>query len=306
MKTYLIKEILTECEAGEIRNAKEQFVAVLTAEEWREKRDVFDMGIDIERNPDEIYTTKAEVNYDSLAGTFSIPDRNNILENSFNFSFVLDERGILFIGCCEKVEKHINEIIRTKKWRLPGLERFIYDFLEQIVWNDQSLLEKYEKELDRMEDDIMESEDERWLSRANEIRREIRELRMHYEQMIDLGQEFEENENNFFKHENLRYFRLFIARIERLRDIATFTRDYSVQVRELYESRLEIRQNRIMTLLTIITTIFMPLTLIAGWYGMNFRYMPELDSVWGYPIVILVSLLIIAGSLLYFKKKKWL
>ena len=55
MKTYLIKEILTECEAGEIRNAKEQFVAVLTAEEWREKRDVFDMGIDIERNPDEIY-----------------------------------------------------------------------------------------------------------------------------------------------------------------------------------------------------------------------------------------------------------
>ena len=124
--------------------------------------------------------------------------------------------------------------------------------------------------------------------------------------MIDLGQEFEENENNFFKHENLRYFRLFIARIERLRDIATFTRDYSVQVRELYESRLEIRQNRIMTLLTIITTIFMPLTLIAGWYGMNFRYMPELDSVWGYPIVILVSLLIIAGSLLSFKKKKWL
>lgn len=61
-----------------------------------------------------------------------------------------------------------------------------------------------------------------------------------------------------------------------------------------------------MTVLTIVTTIFMPLTLIAGWYGMNFRYMPELDSEWGYPIAITVSLLIVVGSLVFFKLKKWL
>ena len=61
-----------------------------------------------------------------------------------------------------------------------------------------------------------------------------------------------------------------------------------------------------MTVLTVVTTIFMPLTLIVGWYGMNFRYMPELESAWGYPVVILVSALILIGSLLYFKKKKWL
>ena len=61
-----------------------------------------------------------------------------------------------------------------------------------------------------------------------------------------------------------------------------------------------------MTLLTIVTTIFMPLTLIAGWYGMNFIYMPELSSRWGYPIVIGVSVLIVIVSLVFFKKKKWL
>ena len=65
-------------------------------------------------------------------------------------------------------------------------------------------------------------------------------------------------------------------------------------------------QNRIMTLLTIVTTIFMPLTLIAGWYGMNFRYMPELEWRIGYPIVIGVSILIVVFCLLLFKKKKWL
>jgi magnesium transporter len=61
-----------------------------------------------------------------------------------------------------------------------------------------------------------------------------------------------------------------------------------------------------MTVLTVVTTIFMPLTLIVGWYGMNFHYMPELEWKWGYPIIIAISLLIVVGSLLFFKKKKWL
>ena len=79
-----------------------------------------------------------------------------------------------------------------------------------------------------------------------------------------------------------------------------------MQVRDLYQAQLDIKQNRIMTVLTVVTTIFMPLTLIAGWYGMNFRYMPELESRWGYPIVIAVSLLIAIVSLIFFKKKKLL
>ena len=82
--------------------------------------------------------------------------------------------------------------------------------------------------------------------------------------------------------------------------------DYTNQIRDTYQSRLDVKQNRIMTVLTVVTTIFMPLTLSVGWYGMNFKYMPELDSVWGYPVVIVVSLLIVVSSLLFFKRKKWL
>ena len=65
-------------------------------------------------------------------------------------------------------------------------------------------------------------------------------------------------------------------------------------------------QNRIMTLLTIVTTIFMPLTLIAGWYGMNFRYMPELEWRFGYLAVFLVSIAVAIFCLIFFRKKKWL
>ena len=83
-------------------------------------------------------------------------------------------------------------------------------------------------------------------------------------------------------------------------------RDHAIQVRDLYNAQLEVRQNRTVTLLTVITTIFMPLTLIVGWYGMNFRYMPELEWRLGYPVVIVVSIVIVIFCLLFFKKKKWL
>ncbi len=79
-----------------------------------------------------------------------------------------------------------------------------------------------------------------------------------------------------------------------------------MQVRDLHNTQLEVRQNKTMTLLTVITTIFMPLTLIAGWYGMNFRYMPELGWRFGYLAVFVLSVAVIVCCLILFKKKKWL
>ena len=199
----------------------------------------------------------------------------------------------------------LEQIRRTKRWRDPCLERFLYDLLELIVSGDLALMEGYEQELDRLEDAIL-GEEETDLARVNDIRSEVRELQIHYEQLIDLVQELEENENGFFRDKKLRYFRLSMNRLDRLRDLSNSLRDHTMQLRDLYHTQLEAKQNRIMTLLTVVTTIFMPLTLITGWYGMNFRYMPELDKPWAYPAVIAVSVLIAAGCLIFFKKKKWM
>ena len=70
--------------------------------------------------------------------------------------------------------------------------------------------------------------------------------------------------------------------------------------------RLDIKQNRIMTVLTVITSIFMPLTLITGWFGMNFKNMPELDSPIAYPMVFVMCVIIIVVCLIFFKRKRWL
>ena len=117
---------------------------------------------------------------------------------------------------------------------------------------------------------------------------------------------YAENENGFFSEENLRYIHLFMNYMTRRQSTATSLRDYTIQVRDLHNTQLEVRQNKTMTLLTVITTIFMPLTLIAGWYGMNFRYMPELQWRYGYLAVFVLSLAVIVFCLNLFKKKKWL
>ncbi len=303
---YLIEETLKIIKKEELKTTDKQYVAVLSSDEWKQDLDSFEMGMDIDPDMSEIFTTKAEVNYDSLTGSFSIPNRNDLSADDSRFAFALDEKGIVFIDDSGKAEELIGNIQRVKKWKFPSLERFIYDFLDQIVIDDLRLMEKYERELDSMEKNIMDGEDTFPTVRLNDIRSDIRELRIHYEQLIDLGQELEENENNFFRQENLRYFRLFLNRMARLHDSSTSLRDYTMQIRDQYKAHLDIKQNRIMTILTVVTTIFMPLTLIVGWYGMNFRYMPELEWRWGYPVIIVVSLLVVIGCLLFFKKKKWL
>ena len=307
MRYYLLAETIQPCSAEELHDRMGSgYVAVLTTPEWKRERDRFDMGIELEPDAGNIHNTKAEVNYDSLTGTFQLPDRENLKERDFRFAFALDEKGIVFIDDSGKAEQMIDAIRRTKRWRKPSLERFLYDFLEQIVDNDLSIMERYEEELNRIEDEILSSQGQGDLVRVNEIRSDIRELLVHYEQIIDLTQELEENENGFFKEENLRYIHLFMNLMARRHDFAVSLRDYTMQVRDLYNAQLEVRQNRTMTLLTVVTTIFMPLTLIAGWYGMNFRYMPELEWRFAYPVVIGVSVAIVVFCLVLFRKKKWL
>ena len=307
MSYYLLEESVKPCSSEELHNCTDkQYVAVLTTSEWKKERNLFDLDIELEPDVKNIHNTKAEVNYGSLTGTFQILDRNDIKGHDFRFAYALDEKGIVFIDDSGKAEQMIETISVRKRWREPSLERFLYDFMELIIDRDLSIMERYEEELNHIEDMILSSQEFGDLGRVNEIQSDIRKLLIHYGQIIDMVQELEENENDFFSEDNLRYIHLFMNLMTRRHDTAVSIRDHTVQVRDLYNSQLEARQNRIMTVLTVNSTIFMPLTLIAGWYGMNFRYMPELGWRYGYLGVFLLSVAVVVLCLWYFKRKKWM
>ena len=302
---YLIENTLRECNDIPSGENNIPYAAILTPEQWQKERGILDVGIDMDFETLDIHTTMAEVNYNSITGSFAIPYEDDGNIDYKKFAFVIDEDSIIFIDKGTVVADIIGRISQTRKWRMPSLERFIYDFLEEIISADLTLLESYEKQLAETDKAVNNKEDIN-LESVNIIRDHLRVLRTHYDRLIDLAQELEENENEFFKEEDIRYFSLFSKRAGRLFDMSNALVDYTTQIRDDYEACLADKQNHIMTILTVVTTIFSPLTLITGWYGMNFKYMPELNSQYAYPAVFVVSLLIAILSLLYFKHKKWL
>ena len=129
------------------------------------------------------------------------------------------------------------------------------------------------------------------------VRKDLLKAKRYYEQMEFLSDEMSAVDPAFG----------FIdKKFDRLMTFVMHLQTYIESVREAYQSQIDIEQNNIMKFFTVVTTIFTPLTLITGWYGMNFTHMPELDSPYGYPLVIASALVIAISSLLYFKKKKWL
>ena len=236
--TFLIDETLTELDSLSVEKQRGPYVSILTKKEWESNREKFDMGIEIDPGESEIVVTKAEVNYDSVTGTFSIPNRKDFSQKDTTFAFALDEKGVVFIDDSGTAISIVKQIQSSKKWRIPSLERFLYDFLDRLIGEDQQLLSKYEWELYSVERAITHGDDENGesitIDRVNDIRGDVRDLHNHYEQLLDLAEILEENENNFFSKENLRYFRLISNKIERLLDTSAGIGEYTMQIRDLY------------------------------------------------------------------------
>lgn len=309
-KYYVFEESLNKSSLENCMKAPNGYVAIMDYEAFSKRCEELGFGIDIDfTSMDEsspIFLTKAEVNYDSLTGTFAIPNREDLFGDDFGFHFVLDEKGIVFIDTTGYAEKALETIKATKKWRYPSLERFIFDFLECSTKGDLALLEKLENQMDVMEDEILAGKAVDVIENSVDIRGALQVLRVHYEQLQDFCQELLENENHFFAEENLRYFRSFLDRVDRLMDIVSSLREQTIQLRDLFNFKHEEKQNRLMAILTVIATIFMPITLMTGWYGMNFKYMPELEYRYAYFIFAGVALLISIVSIVVMKIKKWL
>ena len=137
------------------------------------------------------------------------------------------------------------------------------------------------------------------------IRRELNRETRFYAQLGDLAETLQEDGADLLGHRALRRLGYFSRRVTTLRSEAQILREYATQISSEYQAQVDILQNRVMKLLTIVTTIFLPLSLIVGWYGMNFD-MPELSWEYGYPAIIIVAVAVVVLLILYFRRKKWL
>ena len=216
-----------------------------------------------------------------LAGTLSIPKLLDIKGSRHRIQFFIDNKNMVIIDDEEFSLRLVQRIQRSRHNQGESREHFM-----------------------ELEENVNDGKTDDFLETITPIRKELLILRSYYDEIMDLGRELEEDENGFFEKKQKKYFGTISDRADRLMGRTVHLLEYATQVRDAYQSHVNAQQNKNMEFLTVISTIFFPLTLITGWYGMNFQNMPELKE--GYPGVVALSIIVVIVCIIFFKRKKML
>jgi magnesium transporter len=187
-----------------------------------------------------------------------------------------------------------------------GADYLAYSLLDSIVDNYFIILEKLGEKIEFLEEKLVIQPTPETLQIIHHLKREMIFLRKAVWPLREVINGLERGESSLIKESTRIYLRdVYDHTIQTIDTIETY-RDMVSGMLDIYLSSVSNRLNSVMKVLTIIATIFMPLTFLAGVYGMNFKFMPELEWRWGYPFIWLVMVGIGVLMLLYFKKKRWL
>ena len=247
---------------------------------------------------------KAEVFRDCITGMIRLPKKNDLYRDArLTFGFCLTASKIIFIENTGEIGPWIEkqaEILGDGF--TPG--QLLLQIMGNMISDDILYLSHIEEQSEMLEDNIADGNTDNFFVSLTKYRRKLSELNAYYDQLVDIGEllqlpvcaSFLSGADGWDK---------YTRRCERLQNHVQFIRENLLQLGELFQSMQDAHQNKIMGFLTIITTFFLPLTLLTGWYGMNFRHMPELSWRYGYIAVIIAVVVIAVCEFIYFKKKKY-
>lgn len=202
----------------------------------------------------------------------------------------------------------VRERIRNKRGRIRTCKNdyLAYALMDTIVDNYTFLIEDIGSRVEDLEDRLFAKEDSKIVEEIYVFKTELNFLRKTVRPVKDLMTALVRSETSYFEEANKLYLKdLFDLVVQSTDAIELYNNLVSDQL-NMYNSNVSNRMNEVMKVLTIFASIFIPLTFIAGIYGMNFEYLPELKYKLAYPIFWLVVLLVAGGLLIYFKRKKWL
>jgi magnesium transporter len=215
---------------------------------------------------------------------------------------------IMYTHWEDRVNDFIPELLKTVITKKFSIQRAMLSVIDFLTKNDGKHLSKISETIISLEAEIMKSADTELKGKNDKIilfRQQLHPMQKMYEQLIDALDDLMENENGMFSETDIKYALRIHNRVERLYKTVLNMKDYVTQVREAYQSQIDIGLNSIMKIFTVLSAVFLPLTLLAAWYGMNFEHQPEFGWRYGYIGVIAVSLMIIFSCVLFFKSKKW-
>ena len=202
-------------------------------------------------------------------------------------------------------EKKFQQSLRRFPPQSMTLEKLLFAFLDALIARDITMLESTGREVSQLEALVLKDEAGKGFNLTLlELKNRLLSAHNYYEQLLDITEAAEENENEVFDPEST-YISNMGKKLVRLREDVDSLSNAVVHLQDAYSAYLDMKLNQTMKLFTVITSIFFPLTIIVGWYGMNFQSMPEFAWKYGYLYVILLSVFVVAAFVLGGKRKKW-
>lgn len=287
----------------------ENFIHILSWEQLKQKKrnEIEELLLQSVRRLEPAYWEGVKLLEDCLYGAFCFHESGEAKRRVVSAAFLLNEKEFLMV------------ILRDEKKALPnpplsdgGMEEKLEAVFEKILKQGQQRTEEMEKYLIDMEQEIVGGRINRNRNRSIfECKRLLTVWKNDYAQFLNmiegingLEEKKKETQGPIMSEESSCYFRIYENKLRHLTEETQFLYEELVHIREALDAALSYEQNRIMKVFTTVTTIFMPLSLIAGWYGMNFEGMPELHWQYGYIFVSVLSVLVVLACFWFFRKKK--
>ena len=202
----------------------------------------------------------------------------------------------------------LRDRLRTAKGKIrkQGSDYLAYSMIDAIVDHYFLIMEKLGDRFEDLEDVVVSNPEPGILPTIYNLKRDMLFLRKSVWPLREAISKMQRSDSPLVSEAIKIYLRdVYDHTIQVIENIETF-RDMSASLLETYLSSLSNKLNEVIKLLTIISTIFIPLTFLAGLYGMNFRFMPELESPLGYPAVLILMLMVVVIMMVYFRKKEWI
>jgi len=185
------------------------------------------------------------------------------------------------------------------------VDYLLYRLIDIIVDNYYTVLDAIGQQIEQVEDEIYKGQTGQEFKKIQRLKKELIFLRKALYPLRDAMSKLIKDESGFIDSSNSRFFSDIYYHVAHLIDSLDTYKDLTSGLMDIYMNTLNTRMNEVMRVLTVISTIFIPLTFIVGVYGMNFEFMPELHWKLSYPVVMITMLLITSGMIYYFRRRKW-
>lgn len=248
---------------------------------------------------DYIFVVLRMLRFDNKENETKTEQISLILGRNFVVSFQEDEGDVF---------DHLRERLRSNKGRIRkmGSDYLAYSLIDSIVDNYFIILETLGEAIEDIEERLVTNPTSATLQTIHDLKREMIFLRKSVWPLREVINKLERSESPLINKSTYIYLRDVYDHTIQVMDAVETFRDMLSGMLDIYLSSVSNRMNEIMKVLTIIATIFIPLTFVAGIYGMNFQYMPELGQTWSYPAVLILMLVVAMLMVAYFRKRHWI